>query len=54
MLFSVTSRALTPLIYHHEESQKMCRPTYPQGVTLIIESPHELPFSRKKHCFSIS
>ena len=23
----------TTLIYHHGESQKMCRPTYAQGVT---------------------
>ena len=23
----------TPLIYHQGESRKMCRPSYPQGVT---------------------
>ena len=28
----------TRLIYHHGESRKMCRPTYPQGRDVIIES----------------
>ena len=26
----------TPIIYHHGESQKMCRPTYPQGVMKLL------------------
>ena len=26
----------TPLICHHGESRKMCRPTYPQGVTQLL------------------
>lgn len=41
--FTVTSRTLPPthLIYHHGESQKMCRLIYPPhpGRDIIIELP---------------
>ena len=29
----------TPLTYHHGKSRKICRLTYPQGVTYLLNRP---------------